>query len=167
MSLFIFVSVLLCLAQSAFQIFLAVVGNDFIEKCEFLEILLRHVGLVRLDELDALSITQWLAPEVISFVGSIIIFIVLRKSSSLIVENLNGVGDGGDSAPTSMQPILPEYEQEFTLEKWKVLMRAGKIISLLVLCATGALQPSALSVVYYFVFLGAATWWGCNKQLEK
>lgn len=165
MSLFIFVSVLLCVGQCAFQIFLAVVGNDFIEKCEFLEILLRHVGLVRLDELDAISITQWLAPEVISFVGSITIFIVLRKSSTLIVENLNG--DAGDSAPTSMQPILPEYEQELTLEKWKVLMRAGKILSLLVLCATGALQPSALSVVYYFVFLGAATWWGCNKQLEK
>lgn len=165
MTLFIVVSVLLCLTQSAFHIFLAVVGNDFIEKCEFLEILLRHVGLVRLDKLDALSITQWVAPEVISFVGSITIFIVLRKSSTLIVENLNG--DGIDSAPTSMQPILPEYEQEFTLEKWKVMIRAGKIISLLVLCATGALQPSALSVVYYFVFLGAATWWGCNKQLEK
>lgn len=158
---------MLCLAQSAFQIFLAVVGNDFIHKCEFLEILLRHVGLVRLDELDAISITQYLAPEVISFVGSIVISIVLRKSSALNVENLNGDANGVDSAPTSIQPILPESEQEFTLEKWRVLMRAGKIISLLVLCATGALQPSALSVVYYFVFLGAATWWGCNKQLER
>jgi piezo-type mechanosensitive ion channel component 1/2 len=166
LSLLIFVSVLLCLAQSAFQIFLAVVGNEFVQKCEFLEILLRHVGLVRLDELDAISITQYLAPEVISFVSSIVIFIVLRKSTAINVENLNGI-DGGDSAPTSMQPILPETEHEFSLEKWKVLVQAGKILSLLALCTIGAIQPSVLSVVYYIVFLGAATWWGCNKQLER
>lgn len=156
---------LLCLAQSGFQIFLAVVGNDFIQKCEFLEILLRHVGVVRLDELDTLSIIQWLAPEVISFIGSIVILIVLRKSSAINVESLNV--DGNDSAPTSMQPILPETDHEVSLEKWTVMVRAGKVLSLLVLCATGALQPSALSVIYYIVFLGAVTWWGCNKTLER
>jgi len=52
LKLLIFVSVLLVLAQIAFQILLTVLGNDFIAKCEFLEILLRHVGLVRLDELE-------------------------------------------------------------------------------------------------------------------
>lgn len=51
LKLLIFVSVLLVLAQIAFQILLAVLGNEFVAKCEFLEILLRHVGLVRLDEL--------------------------------------------------------------------------------------------------------------------
>lgn len=165
LSLFVFVSTLLCLVQGGFQIFLAVVGNDFIKKCELLEKILRHVGVVRLDELDAISITQWLAPEVISFIGSIVIFIVLRKSSAINVESLHS--DANESAPTSMQPILPESDNEISLEKWKVMVRAGKILSLLVLCATGALQPSALSAIYYIVFLGAVTWWGCNKALER
>lgn len=66
LALLLFVSVLLCLTQIAFQIFLAIVGNDFVKKCELLEIILRHVGLVRLDELDVVSIIQYLAPEVIS-----------------------------------------------------------------------------------------------------
>lgn len=52
LKLLISVSTLLCLVQIAFQILLAVLGNDFVEKCEFLEILLRHVGLVRLDALE-------------------------------------------------------------------------------------------------------------------
>jgi hypothetical protein len=52
LKLLIFVSVLLCLAQAAFQILLAVLGNDFVAKCEFLELLLRHVGFVRFDELE-------------------------------------------------------------------------------------------------------------------
>lgn len=156
---------LLCLAQSGFQIFLAVVGNDFIAKCEFLEILLRHVGVVRLDDLSAFQIVQWLAPEVISFIGSIVIFIVLRKSSAINVESLNT--DANDSAPTSMQPILPEQDNEISLEKWKVMVRVGNVLTLLILCATGALQPSALSAIYYLVFLGAVTWWGCNRVLER
>lgn len=52
LKLLIVVSTLLGLAQIAFQVLLAVLGNDFVAKCEFLEILLRHVGLVRLDELE-------------------------------------------------------------------------------------------------------------------
>lgn len=48
----LFFSVILCLVQVAFQILLAVLGNNLIQKCEFLELLLRHVGLVRLDNLE-------------------------------------------------------------------------------------------------------------------
>jgi hypothetical protein len=173
LALLISVSVLLCLAQIGFQIFLAVVGNDVIAKCEFLEILLRHVGFVRLDDLDALSIIQWLAPEVVAFVGSIIVTIILRRSSAVNVQVLNtdanNEGTSNSQQPSSSsQPIqqLPEVH-EIGLEKWRILVKAGKILSLLSLCATGALQPSALSVVYYLVFLGSATWWAMNKQLER
>jgi hypothetical protein len=47
----IVISVLILAAPISFQIMLAVLGNDFIKKCEFLEILLRHVGVVRFDDL--------------------------------------------------------------------------------------------------------------------
>ena len=52
LKILIFFSVILCLVQVAFQILLAVLGNDLVRKCEFLELLLRHVGLVRLDNLE-------------------------------------------------------------------------------------------------------------------
>ncbi|XP_070500560.1 piezo-type mechanosensitive ion channel component isoform X4 [Chironomus tepperi] len=168
LALLISVSVLLCLAQIGFQIFLAVVGNDVIAKCEFLEILLRHVGFVRLDNLDVLSIIQWLAPEVIAFFGSIIVTIILRRSSAVNVQALdtdtNNEGTSNNQSPPTQQ--LPDVH-EIGLEKWRILVKAGKILSLLSLCATGALQPSALSVIYYLVFLGSATWWAMNKQLER
>lgn len=111
---------------------------------------------------SALSITQWLAPEVISFFSSIIIFIVLKRASGVTIEAINGdVVEGGN------QNQIPDGDNDVSLEKWKLLIGAGKVLSLLALCATGALQPSIPSVVYYIVFLGAATWWGCNKELER
>lgn len=101
-----------------------------------------------------------------SFFGSIIVFIVLKRASgvAVIVEAING-----DALEAGNQPAPPtvEAENEVSLEKWKLLIGAGKVLSLLALCATGALQPSVPSVVYYIVFLGAATWWGCNKELER
>lgn len=109
---------------------------------------------------SALSITQWIAPEVISFFGSIIVFIVLKKGSSVTVNNESQE----DGLP---QPQPTELENELSPEKWKLLLGVGKVVSLIALCATGALQPSVLSFVYYAVFLGAATWWGCNRELER
>lgn len=111
-----------------------------------------------------ISITQWLAPEVMSFFGSIIVFLVLKRASSsdVIAETRNG---GALEAGNHNQ--LPDADEELSLEKWKLLNGAGKVLSLLALCATGALQPSIPSSVYYIVFLGAATWWGCNKELER
>lgn len=52
LKILLFFSVILCLVQISFQILLTVLGNDLVQKCEFLEILLRHVGLVRLDNLE-------------------------------------------------------------------------------------------------------------------
>jgi hypothetical protein len=154
--------------QSAFQIFLAVVdAKELIQKCEFLEILLRHVGLVKLDELDAISIIQWLSPEIISFFGSIIIFITLKRASSIQVHTDDQNDDNNANHHHQPLPLSDDNPFEIGYEKWNLFLRVGKVFSLITLCATGALQPSALSGVYYLVFLGGATWWGMNKQLER
>lgn len=108
---------------------------------------------------SALSITQWIAPEVISFVGSIVVFIVLKKASTVEVQE----SEDGEQPP--LAPV--ELENELSPEKWQLLLGVGKVVSLIALCVTGALQPSVLSFVYYAVFLGAATWWGCNRELER
>lgn len=94
--------------------------------------------------------------------SSIIIFFVLKRASGVTVEAINGdVTEGGN------QNQIADTENDVSPEKWKLLIGAGKVLSLAALCTTGALQPSILSVVYYIVFLGAATWWGCNKELER
>jgi hypothetical protein len=90
------------------------------------------------------------------------VFIVLKRAASVVVEAVNG-----DALEAGNQIQLPDTDNEISPEKWKLLIGAGKVLSLLALCATGALQPSVPSVVYYIVFLGAATWWGCNKELER
>lgn len=119
--------------------------------------------LIKFKSSSALSITQWLAPEVMSFFGSVIVFIVLKRASSVaVIEAVNG-----DALEAGNKIQLPDTSFEVSPEKWKLLIGAGKVLSLLALCATGALQPSIPSVVYYIVFLGAATWWGCNKELER
>lgn len=100
-----------------------------------------------------------------SFFGSIIVFIVLKRASGVAVEAVNGDAlEAGNQVPS---PPTAEAENDVSPEKWKLLIGAGKVLSLLALCVTGALQPSVPSVVYYIVFLGAATWWGCNKELER
>lgn len=97
-----------------------------------------------------------------SFFGSIIVFIVLRRAAGANVQAING-----DALETGNQSQMLAADNEVSPEKWKLLIGAGKVLSLLALCATGALQPSIPSLVYYIVFLGAATWWGCNKELER
>lgn len=86
-------------------------------------------------------------------------FIVLKKASAVEVHE----SEDGEQPP----PVPVELENELSPEKWQLLLGVGKVVSLIALCVTGALQPSVLSFVYYAVFLGAATWWGCNRELER
>lgn len=38
---------------------------------------------------------------------------------------------------------------------------------LLALCLAGILRPSVEGGVYFIVFLSAATWWACCRELQK
>lgn len=91
-------------------------------------------------------------------------FIVLKKASAPTTYQ-NAEGDSEEAALPQEQSV--ELENELSPEKWNMILGVGKVVSLIALCATGALQPSVLSFVYYAVFLGAATWWGCNRELER
>ena len=68
---------------------------------------------------SALSLIQYYAPEVMSFFGSIIVFIVLKRASGVAVEAVNG-----DALEAGTQPTEPlaDTENEFGLEKWKLLL---------------------------------------------
>lgn len=44
------ISTIIVLLQVAFQIFLVTKGYDLLQPCEFLEILFRHIGMIRLND---------------------------------------------------------------------------------------------------------------------
>lgn len=54
-------STITVLLQIAFQIYLISDGNNLLKPCEFLEILFRHIGMIRLNEVTWVAIfaTQW------------------------------------------------------------------------------------------------------------
>ena len=113
---------------------------------------------------SAVTITHYVAPEVLSLFGSVIIFIVLKpsKNRSVVLQDESG------EAEAQVENSVTDEENYFIgPDKWRLVLGVGKVLSLIALCLAGAVQPSVPSVFYYIVFLGAATWWGCNKELER
>lgn len=43
----------------------------------------------------------------------------------------------------------------------------GSYIVLVSLCCVSSLNPSIEGSFYFVIFLGAATWWACHKELKK
>lgn len=125
---------------------------------------------------SALSIAQWLTPEILMFLGSIIVFVILKRAcreasalDSVNVETSSYQNEKPEANPPSTPNVIEpdEMGHGFSLEKWKVALNIGKFLSLITLCVAGAIQPAVPSFIYFAVFLGAATWWGCNKELER
>lgn len=166
-------SVLLCSIQIAFQIVLAALENNFLPSCRFLEILFRHIGLVRLDDLDPLTIARYLVPEILMFVGSILIFVLLKRNcrENLPLHEINVEPPTQDGEPTTTSHQEPPYidgdhGDSMSPDKWKLVLNIGKVLSLILLAVSGTIQPSVPSFIYFAIFMGFATMWGCNKELE-
>ncbi|XP_052564953.1 piezo-type mechanosensitive ion channel component isoform X13 [Culex pipiens pallens] len=170
--IYIAVSILLLLGQIAFQIVFVVLGYELIEQCQFTEILLRHVGLVKFEDLNASMVVYWIAPEIIMTLTSGIVYGVLKKlANGAIGEE---VGPGTATSPTSLE--APEVlslgcgvggPNPVSREKLAFLTKLGVVLSVAMLCLAAVLQPSVPSGIYFVIFLGSATWWACYKELDR
>ncbi|XP_043467300.1 piezo-type mechanosensitive ion channel component isoform X5 [Leptopilina heterotoma] len=128
--------------------------GHFLKNCEFLEKLLRHIGLVRLDSASVFEIFYWLAPEIIILPTTLLIYYFCRQLTRV--------------------PTIEENAQRSTK---KTEDRSAKVINLLgsvgtyvvlaSLCWTASLKPSVEGGFYFVVFMAAATWWACNRELLK
>jgi hypothetical protein len=107
-------------------------------------------------------IILWSYPEVVMFLTSIIIFILLKKFSAE-----SEVTNEIYLASVQLQAISVESGSIAAVDNSQVLKHVARVLSVIALCVTGSLQPSVLSLVYFIVFLGAATWYACNKELER
>ncbi|XP_052864339.1 piezo-type mechanosensitive ion channel component [Anopheles cruzii] len=168
--------VLILVAVITFQLVLIGFPETSFQSCQLGEIVLRHIGLVSFNGLDPWMVVYWMAPEIILAISTITILVVLRKLT----------GASGGRRPTNATPDATEQGTNSSLhesvvtaedeppgsavvspERLPFFTKLGVLLSMCMLCVAGVLQPSAPSGVYFLVFLGAASWWACYKQLDR
>ncbi|KAG7188826.1 hypothetical protein KM043_008433 [Ampulex compressa] len=134
----------------------------FLRNCSFLEELFRHIGLVRLDSASVWEVFYWLAPEFIVLPASVIVYVICRfLTRSPVGEDEDGASLQQENASTAKKT------EDRTAKIINFLGRIGTYVVLASLCCTASLKPSFEGAFYFLVFLGAATWWACNKELRK
>uniref|UniRef100_A0A182VUH8 Piezo-type mechanosensitive ion channel component n=1 Tax=Anopheles minimus TaxID=112268 RepID=A0A182VUH8_9DIPT len=164
-----------------FQLILISFPGSSIESCSLGEIILRHIGLVSFNNLGAWMVVYWLAPDVIVIVFGFIIFFVLRKLTGVIVPRRRRGGQASSTQDDTEQGTVSSVQESATAdvdeseaqtslispERLPFFTKLGVLLSMCMLCVVGIIQPSALSGVYFIVFLGAASWWACYKKLDR
>uniref|UniRef100_A0A182TXA9 Piezo-type mechanosensitive ion channel component n=1 Tax=Anopheles melas TaxID=34690 RepID=A0A182TXA9_9DIPT len=183
MRLLILFVVLDLAAVIVFQLILISFPGSSVESCSLGEIILRHIGLVSFNGLGAWMVVYWLAPEAILLVGAVTVHIVLRKLTGVIVPRRrrrrrgadgntaeDDTEQGADAEGEGPAAETEESEPQASLispERLPFFTTLGVLLSMCMLCVVGIIQPSAISGVYFVVFLGAASWWGCYKKLDR
>ncbi|XP_055643566.1 piezo-type mechanosensitive ion channel component isoform X1 [Toxorhynchites rutilus septentrionalis] len=163
--IYITISILLLVGQIAFQIVFIVLGYQLIDSCQFLELLLRHIGLVKFEDLYPAMVVYWISPEIIMSFTAIIVYVILRKLSA---------GNSGTEQPTSPNSLeAPEVlslradVNPVSRDRLAFLTKLGVLLSVAMLCLAAVLQPSVPSGIYFVIFLGSTTWWACYKELDR
>nr|XP_049464670.1 piezo-type mechanosensitive ion channel component isoform X4 [Anopheles coluzzii] len=183
MRLLILFVVLDLAAVIVFQLILISFPGSSVESCSLGEIILRHIGLVSFNGLGVWMVVYWLAPEAILLVGAVTVHIVLRKLTGVIVPRRrrrrrgadgntaeDDTEQGADAEGEGPAAEAEESELQTSLispERLPFFTTLGVLLSMCMLCVVGIIQPSAISGVYFVVFLGAASWWGCYKKLDR
>ncbi|XP_076169043.1 piezo type mechanosensitive ion channel component isoform X2 [Ptiloglossa arizonensis] len=156
-------SFLVAINQFAFHLVLLALPTygHFLLKCELLEVIFRHIGFVRLDSASVWEIFFWLTPELIILPTTVTVYFICRFLTQ------NSVNDVEDDASLHQKVVASKKTDDRTTKIINVLGRIGTYVVLGSLCITAALKPSVEGGFYFLVFLGAATWWACNKELRK
>lgn len=182
-------SAAICVAQIAFQI--VVFTTPALPRCDQLEYLLRHIGMILLYNLEYLDLL-WFLPDVVMLLASVVLFVILRAltrplsqqvvdgaddeaaaaaaggpheaasaSAAAANEADTTIGSGAGQRSVSAGSALP------TGEVLAMRKQFGTLLALVALLLAAAVRPSVPSAVYFLVFLGASTWWACFKELDR
>ena len=112
---------------------------------------------------SALTVIYWISPEILMVLSSSVILILLKR---LVRGHLEIPTNPTASLETPVRPII-RFEEDTNKDNLVLLTKLAKCLSVATLCLAAVLQPSVLSAVYFFIFLGSATWWGCYKELNR
>ncbi|XP_061387331.1 piezo-type mechanosensitive ion channel component [Musca vetustissima] len=108
-------STILLLCHIGLQVsILALDIGDMFGTCTFTERLLRHIGFIGFRQLKAFAIVEWLAPEVVVFITSLVVYIISKKITQTVEPQLetgdaeaireNGGGGGAGTSAGSENP---------------------------------------------------------------
>ncbi|XP_043794747.1 piezo-type mechanosensitive ion channel component isoform X2 [Apis laboriosa] len=134
--------------------------GHFLQNCEPMEVIFRHLGFVRLDSATEWEIFFWLTPELIVLPTSIIIYFICRFLSQKTITE-----EGDASLHQNIEASKKIVDGNIKIINF--LGRIGTYVVLASLCITASLRPSIEGAFYFLIFLGASTWWACNKELRK
>ncbi|XP_043265377.1 piezo-type mechanosensitive ion channel component [Colletes gigas] len=156
-------SFLTAISQFTFHLVLLALPTygHFLLNCQFLEVLFRHIGFVRLDNASVWSIFFWLTPELVVLPVTVAVYFICRF---LTQKPMNNVEEG---ASLHRETVASKKTEDRTAKIINFLGRIGTYVVMASLCITASLKPSVEGGIYFLVFLGAATWWACNKELRK
>lgn len=112
-------------------------------------------------------IVIWLIPEILMLVTVFSVFLTLKF---LVRGHLAQLDNESGSRTATNLPVMRYNETEnqpISQETLLYLLAFAKLLSTTALLIASVLVPSASSGVYFILFLGCATWWGCHRELEK
>ncbi|KAK1122195.1 hypothetical protein K0M31_009421 [Melipona bicolor] len=135
--------------------------GHFLHNCELMEVVFRHIGFVKLNQASSWEIFFWLTPELIVLPTSVAVYFLCRFLSQ------KSVVDEEEDASLHRNAEVPIKNADGTAKIINFLGRIGTYVVLASLCIAASLKPSIEGGFYFLVFLGAATWWACNKELRK
>ncbi|XP_012229785.1 piezo-type mechanosensitive ion channel component isoform X2 [Linepithema humile] len=155
---------LVAIAQITFHIALLALPpyGYFLENCEFVERLFRHIGFVRLDSASVWEVFYWLTPEFIVLPTVLAVYFICRFLTQKRIseeEEETGLRQENNSQR--------KKTDDSTTKIINFLGGIGTYVVLASLCCAAALKPSIEAAFYFLVFLGAATCWACNRNLRK
>lgn len=134
--------------------------GHFLHNCEPMEVIFRHLGFVRLDSATEWEIFFWLTPELIVLPTSTIIYFICRFLSQKTITE-----EGDASLHQNIEASKKIVDGNIKIINF--LGRIGTYVVLASLCIAASLKPSIEGGFYFLIFLGASTWWACNKELRK
>lgn len=172
-------SVLFLIAHLAFQVGLHATPHlDELlgPSCTFWENLSRHVGVTRLDLKDIPDAVRLVAPDLGVLVVSAVCLGLCERFSRTVQRELHPWELDGereaDASPVAEQQGSPTHAPKksrlvarFRVTAHWVLVAAARTLAILLLALAGIVHPSALSSVYFLVFLGLCSWWACHFPL--
>lgn len=110
-------------------------------------------------------ILLWFLPDVVMFISTVVVFVLLRK---MIIRPQAATSV---EAPPAIEPPKTKRNginfEEVSPETLLIMKQIGTFLAMVTLLLAATLRPSVPGSVYFIVFLGAATWWSCYRELSK
>lgn len=124
------------------------------------------IGYVKLQHSTS-QIVQWVAPDVIILLASIIIFTLVKKLSKSRKDEQEYLDSISVKQSADKQRLKETTRYHMTYKQFTYTVQLGKFSSIAALCVAGVVELSLLNCVYFASFLSFAMWIAMNRELSR